>query len=62
MTDTKETEIRKELISIRHSKNENKRQVIRKTLSPSSRFLDNYYNPTAHNKFWKPNGIVMTKK
>jgi hypothetical protein len=55
-------ELKKELIEIRHNKNEVKRQTIRKTLSPSSRFLDNYYNSGMHGNVWRPNGKIITKK
>lgn len=55
-------ELKKELIEIRHNKNEVKRQDIRKTLSPSSRFLDNYYNSGMHGNVWRPNGKIITKK
>lgn len=50
-----------ELISVRKNKNETFRQNFRKNL-PSSRFLDNYYNPNFHLNTWKPNGKVVRKK
>jgi hypothetical protein len=55
--------LQKELIVIRHNRNnEAKRQVIRKTISPSSRFLDNYFNSGMHINVWRPNGQIITKK
>lgn len=54
--------IKKELISVRHNKNEFQRQNIRKSVSPSSRFLDNYFNSGMHQNAWKPNGKVIEKK
>lgn len=42
--------------------NERERQIFRKTKSPSSRFLDNYYNPNLYDKFWVPNGLYLLKK
>lgn len=53
---------RKDLIKIRHNNNEKTRQVIRKSISPSSRFLDNYFNSNMHGNAWKPNGQVIMKK
>ena len=57
-------ETKKQLISLRHNKNETNMQNFRKLLSPSSRFLDNYFNPNAgmHTKSWKPIGKVIEKK
>lgn len=58
-----EEEIKKELIRIRHSKkNEPERQFVRKNISPSSRFLDNYFNPSLYSNAWMPNGKVIEKK
>ncbi len=53
---------RSELIKIRHGNNEKSRQLIRKNISPSSRFLDNYYNSKMHIKSWRPNGQIIEKK
>jgi hypothetical protein len=41
---------------------EKQRQKFRKTLSPSSRFLDNYYNSDIYGKSWWPNGLYILKK
>ena len=42
--------------------NENEKQKIRKEKNPSSRFLDNYYNPDLYSKSWFPNGVYKLKK
>ncbi len=55
-------ETRRQLISSRHNNDENKRQHIRKQISPSSRFLDNYYNSNIHQKNFLPNGQFQIKK
>jgi hypothetical protein len=55
-------ETRKNLISTRHNNDENKRQNIRKQISPSSRFLDNYFNTNIHQKNFLPNGLFQIKK
>ncbi len=53
---------RKELINIRHNRDEYKRQNFRKLISPSSRFLDNYYNTNIHKKIFIPNGELKIKQ
>lgn len=43
--------------------NEKDRQIYRKKKVTNSRFLDNYWNPVTHQeKYWKPNGMFVTKK
>lgn len=41
---------------------ETKRQNIRKHKSPSSRFLDNYYNSDIHKKNFIPGGLFKIKR
>ena len=53
---------KQEIIKLRQNKNEKIRQVIRKSISPSSRFLDNYFNTNMHGNAWKPNGQISIKK
>jgi hypothetical protein len=59
---SKDEMIWKEFIDIRHSKDEKTRQNLRKKVSNSSRFLDNYYNPGMHQKSWFPNGKKIDKR
>ena len=47
---------------IRQPEHEDKRQIFRKDRILSSRFMDNYYNPTLHKKFFMPNGLYLIKK
>jgi hypothetical protein len=54
--------VQKELIGLRQNKNEVDRQKLRKKVSNSSRFLDNYYNPKIHPKFWQSNGQFIEKR
>lgn len=58
----KEEIVWKEFIDLRHSKNEKSRQNLRKVISRSSRFLDNYFNPGMHEKSWFPNGQKIDKR
>jgi hypothetical protein len=55
-------ETRRQLASSRVNNDEIKRQAVRKQISPSSRFLDNYYNPNFHKKIFVPNGVYQIKK
>lgn len=47
---------------VRLPKDEDKRQKIRKDRILSSRFMDNSYDPTIHQKFFKPGGLYILKK
>jgi len=62
MKQQEELNLKQDLIKIRQNKNEKTRQVIRKSISPSSRFLDNYFNSNMHCNAWKPNGQITFKK
>ena len=46
----------------RYPANEKDKQKVRKEKNPSSRFLDNYYNPSLYDKSWFPNGLYKLKK
>jgi hypothetical protein len=46
----------------RYPANEKDKQKLRKENNPSSRFLDNYFNPTLYEKVWWPNGLHRIKK
>jgi hypothetical protein len=47
---------------VRFPKDEDKRQDFRKNRIISTRFMDNYFDPMVHSKFFKPNGLYITKK
>jgi hypothetical protein len=53
---------KKELFNLRQKKDEVCIQNIRKAISPSSRFLDGYFNARIHQKFFVPNGQFTIKQ
>jgi RAB protein geranylgeranyltransferase component A len=62
MSDITEDPKQKELRQLRKGKDDLTLQQIRKQISPSSRFLDNYFNAKIHPKFFMPNGQFTIKQ
>jgi hypothetical protein len=62
MSNRNEDPKKKELLQQRQKKDDFTIQNIRKAISPSSRFLDGYFNSRIHQKNFVPNGQFTIKQ